>query len=107
MSLRSVVLVAACLGAGLSGCGGEHKTKEPRTAREKLRREAKNESKNEKPDTAKQWGGWRYKGERSTCFFRVGSRCFKTEAAACQVAGCGKPKCRTEGAAPAMVTCAK
>lgn len=86
-------------------CGGDPKrSDEPQTAKEKLRREARADG--DDAGGSKSWGGWRYKGERDRCFFIVGSKCFKTEAAACSVAKCKAPKkCRAEGAAPAQVSC--
>ncbi|HEX2688096.1 MAG TPA: hypothetical protein VHN14_15815 [Kofleriaceae bacterium] len=104
MSLRSIsfVLVAVlALGCG----GGPPKSDEPTTAREKQRREA--EAKGETSASSGKWGGWRYTGDRNDCFFVVGRRCFKTEAAACAAARCGKKTCQTTGGGPASVSCAK
>lgn len=105
MSLRSVSLVLASLATCLAlGCGSSQTSDEPTTAKEKQRREAKAAGEDE--GAGKHWGGWRYKGDRNACFFRVGSKCFKTENAACQAARCKAPKkCRAEGAAPAQVSC--
>lgn len=103
MSLRSVlpVLMAAMVALG---CGAPpEKSTEPTTAREKQRREAK--ANGEDTSGSKNWGGWRYKGERTTCFFSVAGRCFKTEAAACGAAKCGKKKCTASGGGPAIVAC--
>ena len=105
MSLRSLWLVALL---GTTACGGDSKeADEPTTAREKMRREdAKSKDKDEGP--TRSWGKWRYKGDAESCFFRLGSKCFKTEAAACSAARCKKPEvCATEGAAPAEVSCKK
>ena len=96
--LALVVCLLACAG------GSAPRSDEPTTAREKQRREA--EAKGE-ADAGGKWGGWRYTGERDTCFFVVGRRCFKTEAAACAAARCGKAKCAVEGGGPATVSCAK
>lgn len=104
MSLRSSLLVFALVGVA---CGGDPKhSDEPQTAKEKLRRQHEEESGEGDGGGSKNWGGWRYKGDRSQCFFVVGAKCFKTEAAACSAAKC-KPseKCRAEGAAPAQVSC--
>ena len=96
--LCSVVLV--CFAAA---CGGPS-SDEPTTAKEKQQREAR-ATPDEAPGT-KQWGKWRYKGDRDECFFIVGAKCFKTENAACQTARCKKPmKCNAVGAAPATVSC--
>lgn len=104
MSLRSLWLVA--LLGPLGACGGDsNEANEPTTAREKMRRE---DAKNKDDAPTKSWGKWRYKGDAESCFFRVGSKCFKTEAAACSAARCKKPTtCTTEGAAPALVSCKK
>jgi hypothetical protein len=102
MSLRSSLLVCVLVAIG---CGGDPKTSdEPQTAREKLRREARAEG--EDDGASRNWGKWRYTGDRSACFFIVGAKCFKTEDAACQAARCKAPaKCNAEGAAPAQVSC--
>lgn len=103
MSLRSVLplLLAATVGLG---CGGPPaKSSEPTTAKEKQRREAK--ANGEDDGGSKSWGGWRYKGDRNACFFSVAGRCFKTEAAACSAAKCGKKKCTADGGGPAIVSC--
>lgn len=97
-SLCSVVLV--CLAAA---CGAPS-TDEPTTAKEKQRLEAR--AGTDEDGSTKQWGKWRYKGDRDECFFIVGAKCFKTENAACQTARCKKPtKCQAVGAAPATVSC--
>jgi hypothetical protein len=97
--LALVVSLLAC------GGGSAPRSDEPTTAREKQRREA--EAKGELDAGGGKWAGWRYTGERSDCFFVVGRRCFKTEAAACTAAHCGKRKCETVGGGPAAVACAK
>lgn len=96
------LLVAASV---VLGCGSDPpKSGDPTTAKEKQRREA--EAKGEAP-TGGKWGGWRYTGDRDDCFFVVGRRCFKTQAAACAAARCGKRKCEVTGGGPAAVACAK
>jgi hypothetical protein len=105
MSSRALVVCAVAL---LAACGPDASTKgsrEPRNAKEKQRLEAR--TKGESPDNRK-WGGWRYTGERDDCFFVVGRKCFKTEAAACQAAHCAAPKhCEVTGGGPATISCAK
>jgi hypothetical protein len=105
MSLRSISLVII---AGLVlGCGGTQPSRsdEPVTAKDKQRREA--EANGTVSGTGTKWSRWRYTGERNDCFFVVSGRCFKTEAAACSAAKCGKRSCETTGAGPATVVCAK
>ena len=94
------------LSLGCGGCGGgpPPRADEPQTAKEKQRQEA--EAKGEVQPGGK-WGGWRYTGDRNDCFFVVGRRCFKTEAAACAAAKCGKRKCEVTGGGPATVACTK
>ena len=88
------------------GCGSDPpKSGDPTTAKEKQRRDA--EAKGDGPTSGGKWGGWRYTGDRNDCFFVVGRRCFKTEAAACAAARCGKRKCEVTGGGPAAVACAK
>jgi hypothetical protein len=104
---RSVTLVALAWLA--LGCGGgpPPRSDEPTTAKEKQRRDA--QAAGELDGKASNWGGWRYTGDRTECFFVVGRKCFKTEAAACVAARCatvGK-KCVSAGGGPATVGCAK
>src|SRR5262249_27260501 len=88
------------------GCGSTPpRSDEPTTAREKLRREA--EARGDTDRGNGKWAGWRYTGDRNECFFVVGRRCFKTEAAACAAARCGKKSCETVGGGPAAIGCAK
>ncbi len=104
MSLRSWCLVLGLVGA----CGGDPKdADEPQTAREKMRAESKRDKDDKPVDSGgKSWGKWRYTGDRAECYFRLGQKCFKTEAAACSAARCKKPtKCHVEGAAPGQVSC--
>ena len=108
MSLRPLWIAALLVSLSGGACGGEGKeAEEPTTAKEKMRREeARSKDKDDAP--TKSWGKWRYKGDAESCFFRVGSKCFKTEAAACSAARCKKPEvCTSEGAAPADVSCKK
>ena len=106
MSLRTLALSLAVLATLSLGCGGSSppRSDEPTTAKEKQRREA--EANGEIDRNGGKWGGWRYTGDRNDCFFVVGRRCFKTEAAACTAARCGKRKCETTGGGPATVSCA-
>jgi hypothetical protein len=104
MSLRMISLgVLACLALG---CGGDPpKSGDPTTAKEKQRREAAASGDAASP-TAK-GAGWRYAGDRDECFFIVGKRCFKSEAAACVAARCASKKCEATGGGPATVACVK
>lgn len=89
-----------------TGCGGEPpKPGEPTTAKEKQRKEEA--ASGEAGAPRGKWGGWRYTGDRDDCFFKVGKRCFKTEAKACAFAKCGARKCEVTGGGPAAVACAK
>ncbi|HEY4057107.1 MAG TPA: hypothetical protein VGM39_10890 [Kofleriaceae bacterium] len=106
---RVLFIVAASMAFG-AACGGTEKdVDEPQTAREKLRAEAKKDKDDD--DTtdpkAKPWGKWRYSGDRTSCFYRVGPRCYETEKKACAAAKCSKDNCEIEGAAPAHVSCSK
>ena len=104
MSLRTFCFVA------LLGCGGPSKGQvepgEPQTARDKQYADAKKSG--ELDQGSSKWGKWRYSGDRKSCFFVAGRQCFKTENAACQASKCKAPtKCKTSGAGPATVSCAK
>jgi hypothetical protein len=113
MSLRSARL-ALVLTLGLAaGCGGggrdgkRSSAKEPTTAKEKQLQEAKAAGELD-GEGQTGWGKWRYTGDRSNCFYVAGSKCFKTEAAACQTMRCkAGEKCKAAGAGPATVSCAK
>jgi hypothetical protein len=107
MSLSTLALSLAVMVSLASGCGGSvpPRSDEPTTAKEKQRREA--DAKGESDPAAGKWGAWRYTGDRNDCFFVIGRRCFKTEAAACTAARCGKRKCEVTGGGPAAVACAK
>jgi hypothetical protein len=94
----------------LVGCSGPSRRQqvasgEPQTAKEKQYAEAK--ASGDLDDGDAKWGKWRYTGDRKDCFFVAGRKCFKTEAAACKAASCGKTKCKSAGAGPATVTCSK
>jgi hypothetical protein len=106
LSMRSRLISLAVLAALAVGCGSgaAPRTDEPTTAKEKQRRDA---AASGEADAKGKWGGWRYTGDRNECFFVIGRKCFKTEAAACAAARCGAKKCVTEGGGPAAVACAK
>jgi hypothetical protein len=95
-----IVVLAAC------GSNTPTTTNEPQTAKEKQLREAKATGELKGGD-AKKWKTWRYQGDRDDCFYVVGRKCFKTEKAACNAAGCAskKKKCDAVGGGPATVSC--
>jgi hypothetical protein len=102
----SLYTIRLALVVCLLGCsGGSPRSDEPTTAREKQRRDA--EAKGDIDGGGGKWAGWRYTGDRRDCFFVVGRRCFKTEAAACVAARCGKQKCAAAGGGPVAIGCAK
>ena len=118
MWLRSARLVLALVLGLWAGCGGggggggsssgrSSSAKEPTNAREKQLQEAK--AAGEVDETGQpSWGKWRYTGDRNSCYFAVGRKCFKTEVAACRTLKCkGGEKCKPTGAGPATVSCAK
>lgn len=57
------------------------------------------------PPEGKDWGGWRWKGKRDDCFFKVDNACFDSLAAACKKAGCKGDACQHDKSAPANVSC--
>jgi hypothetical protein len=106
MSLPTLWVSLAVVVALAAGCGGgPARSDEPTTAKDKQHRDA--EARGETGPSAGKWGGWRYTGDRNDCFFVVGRRCFKSEAAACAAARCGRKKCETTGGGPASVACAR
>jgi hypothetical protein len=105
MSLRTIAPALVML---LLGCGGSATaTDEPSTAKDKQRRDEAARGDGDGDGDPGKWGGWRYTGDRNECFFVVGRRCFKTQAAACAAAKCGKARCEVTGGGPASVACAK
>ncbi len=97
-----VVFVVACGGGGR----GKAEPGEPQTAREKQYAEAKKSGEIDEGNS--KWGKWRYTGDRKDCQFVVGRKCYKTENAACQASKCKAPlKCKSDGAGPATMSCAK
>jgi hypothetical protein len=115
MSLRTTSVVLAlivslgglgCGGGGGGGTGKKSARGEPQTAKEKQLQEAK--AAGETDGGQAKWGKWRYSGDRNDCFYVVGKKCFKTEAAACQALKCkGGEKCRSSGGGPATMSCRK
>jgi hypothetical protein len=94
----------------LAGCGSAPDAEGPQTARDKQLQDAK--ANGEIDDSGgKPWGGWRYQGDRSSCFYVVGRRCFKSKKTACASA-CGvstktasADMCTVDGGGPAAVSC--
>jgi hypothetical protein len=100
-TIRLAVVVSLLL-----GCGGDPpRPDEPTTAKDKQRRD--HEAGGDTGASGGKWAGWRYTGDRKDCFFVVRGQCFKSEAAACAAARCGKKKCEAIGGGPARVACAK
>jgi hypothetical protein len=103
MAVGALVFGLACAAA----CGGTQKTDDddgPQTAVEKQRLEAKNSGESD----GGKWGGWKYQGDRSDCFYVIGRRCFKSEKTACNAAKCKAPQtCKITGGGPAAVSCDK
>jgi len=105
--LALILGVAAGCGGGGAAAGGKASAREPQTAREKQLQEAKASGEVDEPGQSS-WGKWRYTGDRNNCFYVAGTRCFKTEAAACQAMRCkAGEKCKATGAGPATVSCAR
>jgi hypothetical protein len=109
MRLVSLILAALALGA----CGGAAEdVNAPQTARDKQLQEAKANGELDESG-GKPWGGWRYQGDRESCFYVVGRRCFKSKKTACATA-CRVPTktasadmCTIDGGGPASVSCKK
>jgi hypothetical protein len=57
------------------------------------------------PEEGKKWSGWRWKGSRQDCFFKVGNECHSSLDAACKAARCKKSTCVHDDSAPANVSC--
>lgn len=103
MSLSALLPLA--MGLLLLACGAAKTADEPQTAREKQLLEAKKSGEID-DNKNKQWGTWRYSGDRGDCFYVVGRKCFKTKKAACGSLSCEKKKkCDVVGGGPATVSC--
>lgn len=101
------VLTILVLILGLGACGAEqdrgpHEVGKGDEADSKA---AKKKRPKASADDGKKWGGWRWKGTRDDCFFRVGKGCFDSFEKACKGASCGKRKCLKDDGAPAKVYC--
>jgi len=102
MGLRLGCIVLAALAA----CAGpQADTKEPQTAKEKQLEEAKSKGEVDPPN--KNWGGWRYQGDRTDCFYLVGRKCFRSKKVACGAAHCAVKDCKIVGGGPATIQCKK
>ncbi len=53
----------------------------------------------------KQWGGWRWKGDRDNCVYIHENECFAKKATACKAAGCPEKGCLEKKGAPAKISC--
>src|SRR5262245_62065519 len=105
---RRLGFLVLCMGLACGGSDMKVKKGEPQTAREKMLAEQKAHPEKDEDDKGKKWTGWRYQGDGKQCFFLVGKKCFKTQAAACKAAGCKSPsRCEPEGAGPAKMKCSK
>lgn len=95
-------LCALLLGLMMAfGCGGQSKPEQTTT-----KVPAAQDSGAEVSSKGKQWGGWRWEGDRDNCYFLVKNTCHPTEEAACKDAGCDEGKCKVdEEGAPAKVSC--
>jgi hypothetical protein len=88
----------------LVACGGpQHEANEPVTAKQKQLQEAK--ANGELDGSRKKWGGWRYQGDRDSCFYVVGRKCFRSKKVACSAARCTPGACEIIGGGPATVQC--
>ena len=91
--LSGAVLAAACGGSG----SASSETAEP----------AGTEPDDEPLDDGvnAERSGWRWKGKRGECFFRVGNHCYSKLEAACRAARCSESRCAHDDGVPAVVTC--
>ena len=94
---RIALMVFLALAA--SACGGGSESADTTSSAEARRKE--------KPvaEEGKKWSGWRWKGSRQDCFFKVENECHSSLDAACKAAGCKKSTCVHDESAPANVSC--
>jgi hypothetical protein len=97
-AMRRLLLLGCLLGA-LGACSGNGKGESTGPGADDTA------VKNPEPPEGKDWGGWRWKGQRDDCFFKVGNDCFDSLAAACKKAGCKGDACVHDKSAPANVSC--
>lgn len=93
MALASYLLALALVGCGGSKNGPSEP--DPTATEAPVSEEDKN------------WGGWRWKGQRDDCFFVHQNRCYDDKAKACKAAGCSDKSCDVHGGGPATVKCKK
>jgi hypothetical protein len=56
-------------------------------------------------DEGKSWNGWRWRGKRQQCFFRIKNHCYDKLEAACRAARCAESACSHDDSVPAVVSC--
>jgi hypothetical protein len=96
---RGFVLVAVLVFTACGGGTGESSDSSSADARPRKDRPV--------PEQGKQWSGWRWKGKRQDCFFKVGNECHSSLESACKAAGCDRSSCVHDDGAPARVSCEK
>ncbi|HTR54364.1 MAG TPA: hypothetical protein VMJ10_26910 [Kofleriaceae bacterium] len=102
MGLRLGCIVLAAL---VACAGPQADSSGPQTAKEKQLAEAKATGDIDPPSS--KWGGWRYQGDRSDCFYVVGRKCFRSKKVACSAARCAVKDCKIVGGGPATIRCKK
>jgi hypothetical protein len=104
-SLAVACLIAlGCGGGGAADDGTTPRSRRAKTAKAKQQADYSDENSIGMPD--ERVSRWRWDGARKDCFYVVGNRCFKTEAAACKAAGCRKVDgCDMDDSAPVQVSC--
>jgi hypothetical protein len=95
---RRIALVVF-LALAASACGGGSESADTTSSDEARRKEKP------VPEEGKKWSGWRWKGSRQDCFFKVENECHSSLDAACKAAGCKKSTCVHDESAPANVSC--
>lgn len=94
IALVALLALAACGGGGSEGGDGSSAEGDRRARQDKPVAEQ-----------GKKWSGWRWKGKRQDCYFKVENECHSSLEGACKAAGCKKSDCVHDEAAPANVSC--
>ncbi len=108
--LLAFLVVLAPTGCGSPGAGqGEVQESDDEVhdyASERPKR-GRVKDKDDVSEKGKEWGGWRWKGERNNCVYVFNNKCFKEKKAACKAAGCEGSACLEKRGAPSKIKCRK
>lgn len=113
MLLGPLVLALTLAGCGSPGAGqgdvanaDDDEASEDSYASERPKR-GRVKDKDDVSEQGKEWGGWRWKGNRDNCVYVHENKCYAKKKAACKAAGCDGRACLEKSGAPAKIRCEK